>query len=191
MNHIPWLWGNCAGLPQRPLPFLAKYVNYSTADWLLADDLRFYDWTFVHRTTGLSFRNPFHGNWNPSIPSNGHSFSFFIFLSLPVQTALCCQHLYLILHSTVNVTVDARGKQAQGMNLLIGLAWSIHTSREPLHPIQSQSVVWYHVTQNKQTNSSQRESKLLVAPVGGLIYSVMEAANCDMTLLRTVITQMQ
>jgi hypothetical protein len=87
------------------------------------------------------------------------------------------------------------GESRQGMYLLIGHAWSIHTTTELLHPIQSQSVgsrsfgiTW----QNKQVNSSKRESKLLAAPpVGGLIYSVMEAANCDMALLRTVIPQMQ
>jgi hypothetical protein len=66
----------------------------------------------VHKTTFLSFRNPFHSNWNPRIPSNGHSFFFFLSFSLPVQTALRCKHLYLILHSTVNVMVGARGKQA-------------------------------------------------------------------------------
>jgi hypothetical protein len=78
------------------------------------------------------------------------------------------------------------------MYLLIGHAWSIHTTRaaapNPI-PVGWSSVVWYHVT--KQASKQWQARVQTAAPVGGLIYSVMEAANCDMALLRTVIPQMQ
>jgi hypothetical protein len=68
--------------------------------------------------------------------------TFFLF-SLPVQTALCFQHLYLILHSTVSVMVGAGRKQA-AMYLLIGHGWSIHTTKTAApNPIP---VGQYHVT---------------------------------------------
>jgi hypothetical protein len=63
------------------------------------------------------------------------------------------------------------------MYLLIGHAWSIHTSgaaaRAP-NPIP--------VSRDKTSNCCAG---------GGLIYSVIEAASCDMALLRTVTPQMQ
>jgi hypothetical protein len=64
-----------------------------------------------------------------------------------------------------------------GMYLLIGHAWSIHTTgaaTEAPNPIP--------VSRDKTSNCCS---------VGGLIYSVIEAANCDMALLRTVAPPMQ